>query len=401
MKHRHLLVALTLFTAVAAPPAVAASEPDLEIELGFGYDSNPFLSPEASYFDQNFGEVVDPQRAPGPFVPLRLRGRYPVALGEDRRFVTDLSVDADTYADSGSENADEFFLKLAPGLDWKWDGEGPKERALWVAPLLIYNQETYFDRDTGASRISGGEDVSNRYTYTAYGAELEYELQPSRAFEYKLRARVEDRDYERVPVTLSLDHLYYWVGLDAEIDFPGPTKLYLDYRFRVRDYDTRPSRDLEGDLRVSNATLRYLYHDFALTLRARASRELRFYFDLEYRIREDDFVGYNSYVRPRIQLRSTYRRSKGMRLRFALRYDERDYDRGFIFDRPTDPRDGSSNPNKFYETTVFEASGEWPLRALGDRWFVFGDYEHRDQRSRDPRWGYVRSRVAAGLKWRL
>lgn len=389
------VAALTVGVLAAATVAVAG-EADLEIDLGFGYDSNPFLSPEDPYFDQNSETAVDPERNPGPFVPLRFKGAFPVGSGE-RRFVADLYLDADTYPGSERGNADEVFAKFSPGIEWSWERKGSSERSLWLAPFLAYNDETYFDRDDGLGRRVAGEDLSGRYSYAAPGLEIEYKIDPPSRFGYELSARVERRDYESVSAALSQDHLYVRLGLDAEVLLGGRRKLYLDYRYRLRAYDTRPARNASGRALTSNPDLEYDYHDLGLTLRLPASAALDFYLDLDYRIREDGYVGYNDYRRVGSRVRSVLERH-GRRLALAVRVYETDYDNAFIFDLPTDPRDGSPNPHKRYETLQIEAEGQWPL---GERWFLFGEYVYRDHVSEDPRWDYRRQQAAAGLRWKL
>jgi len=390
-------VAALAVVLITAGLVAVADEAELEFNLGFGYDSNPFLSPDQAYFDQGGLTVVNPEPNAAPFIPVRLRGAYPVGSGT-RRFVANLHLDADTYTASDTDNADEVYAKLSPGFDWQWRGRGRGDRSLWISPFLAYNKETYFDRDDGSTRQFGGEDLSGRYSYSAPGLEIDYRIDPPSRFEYAFNARFEKRDYDSVPDVLSQDHLYYRLGLDAEIEFSGRRKLYLDYRYRLRDYDTRPARNLEGRALSSNPDLEYTYHDLGLTLRLPASRRLDFYLDLDYRIREDGYLGYNDYRRASTRVRVVHKTPEGRRVALAVRRFETDYDRAFIFDLPTDPRDGSANPNKHYETIQVELEGEWPL---ADRWFVFGEYLFRDQDSEDPRWGYRRNQAAAGLKWKL
>ena len=45
---------------------------DIDLEFGLGYDSNPFLTPDEPYFDQNRREILDPRAESGFFLPVRL-----------------------------------------------------------------------------------------------------------------------------------------------------------------------------------------------------------------------------------------------------------------------------------------------------------------------------------------
>ena len=84
------------------------------------------------------------------------------------------------------------------------------------------------------------------------------------------------------------------------------------------------------------------------------------------------------------------------RVRFSLRYREREYPRAFIFDNTVNPGTGLSNPNKAYD--IFDAAMRGELPLFGGSNF-FAEAEWRLQEAADPRYTYDRLRIGAGLEW--
>ena len=118
---------------------------------------------------------------------------------------------------------------------------------------------------------------------------------------------------------------------------------------------------------------------------------------MQRRGRSDEYVGYNDYTQDALRVRAVYDR-ESFRVRAAVRRWNRDYDRAFIFDLPENPQDQSANPLKTYETLDVDLRVDVPI---GGRWRVFGELDFRDQETSDPRYGYAREQVWAGVAWEI
>jgi hypothetical protein len=368
---------------------------DYEIEIGVGFDDNAFLAPSAPYFDQNQERVVRPDAKSGFFLPVEFDAEW--LRGDETRWFADLGAGGDFYGGSETSDADEYDVSLEAGMEWLLARRDWRESTLLVAPLLGYRKRIYFDRDTGLPRTSGGEDVSDRFSYSRAGLGVEWEHGIWDRVEIEADAFFEQRNYSDDQPLLALDHLYYGAGLEVEIELADPVSLYLEHEIYVRDYDERRARDREGRLLSGNEVLHYDYGESTATIRWRVSENWVVYADGSHRRRLDDFVGFNDYSQWSARLRAL-RWTDASRWRFEVEYRERDYDDAFIFEEPTDPRTGGFNPVKQYET--LDAEARWRKR-LGDRLALQIEAEFRDQSATDPRYDYERTVVMAGLLWEL
>ena len=389
-----LLVALPLGVRATGAAAGETSRNELDVQVGIGYDSNAFLTPNDPYYDQIAALDVTPDKKSGFFVPVGAKGEF-MTRGDRRRFGILYRVRGNFYTGGETTNADEYYLRVEPGVEFVLGRQGRKENTLWIAPTASYKKEIFFDRDTGVDSTAGGSDVSDRYTYTGLGAELKFEVRTTRVATYSLEASYEDRNYEEVPAISSLDHVKADVGGEVTFNLGESVKLSLDYTYRLRDYDERPARLLDGTALTSNPRLEYTYHLVGASLRTRPVKPWILYLDYDHWIRDDGFVGYNDYSRNAFRLRSIVKTDR-TRFRVALRYWDRSYDNAFIFDNPTNPLDATANPHKSYESLDLEASFDVTLR---DRLELFLEFDARDQDTADPRYAYGREQIVVGIRW--
>ena len=387
-------LALLLVSTLLICPAALAGESETELEVGIGYDDNPFLTPGQAYFDQFALVIIDPVRQSGFFVPARIKGSYS-SDGDNRRFIMDYRLRHDAYLDSDTGNADETNARVASGLEWIMAREGRRENTFFVSTYAGYNKEVYYDRDTGVGQVFTAGDASDRYSYLAYGLETGYRHRTGEKIEYALEGVYEARDYDELAGVRSLDQSRMRVSADIKADLTDSVKLYVDYYYQIRNFDERLSRDLTGALLSTNPTLKYLDHDFGLSLRFRPGNVWRMFLDLDYRIRDDDFTGYNDYRETGYRLRSIWR-SGEKRLRAAIRFRDRDYDNAFSFDMPTNPVGGLPNPHKQYEILDIDLKGQLPFWGSAN---IFVELDYRDQQTTDPRYSYDRLQAIAGLVW--
>jgi hypothetical protein len=388
-----------LSLAALHPPAAGADDTlrttDYEFEIGLGFDDNAYLAPSSPYFDQNQERPVRPDAKSGFFLPVELDAEW--LRGSDTRWFADLGAGGDFYGGGDTSDADEYDVSLEAGVQWLLAKRDWRESTLSVAPLLGYRKRIYFDRDTGLPRTSGGEDVSDRFSYSRAGLDAEWEHGIWDRVEIEADAFFEERNYSDDQPLLTLDHAYYGAGIEVEIELTDPLSLYVEYESSVRDYDERRARDREGRLLSGNEVLRYDYGETTVTLRWRVTDAWVVYADGSHRRRLDDFVGFNDYSQRSARVRGL-RWTDASRWRIELEYWERDYDDAFIFEEPVDPRTAAPNPAKQYET--LDAELRW-RKQLGDRLALQVEAEFRHQSATDPRYDYQRTVVMAGLRWEL
>jgi len=376
-----------------AGPPLLAGESNLSVEFGVAHDDNPFETPTDPYFDQ-FDEVtVDPERRSGFFIPVTLDGDYLVP-NQRHQFVLDYRLRHHAYG-GGDSNADETYLRVAPGYQLVTRRIGAREDLFFAVPYLKYRKEIYFDRDTGVGQFIGFEDASKRYTYLATGGDVGFSSRVSRTIKWEVAAGLERRNYEDVPSLSSLDQDRFQIGSELELRISQRLKLYLDHTYRILDYDDRPSRDRDGGINAKAAPLRYSYQIAGTTLRYKPFIGWTLYFDLDYTGRRDRFVGYNDYHTLGGGVRALWTDGQ-TRVRGAVRLRHRDYARAFIFDQEVNPGTGRANPNKSYD--ILDASVLYE-RALAGNWSFLAEVTMRRQEAADPRFTYHELQISAGVKW--
>jgi hypothetical protein len=403
MMVRGFLGKVALCAAVGAMtflPTRAAEEPhpvhDFRLEIGAGYDSNPYLAPDDPYFDQNRNEMVYPELESGFMVPARLDGDLQVPVGQGAHsFVTRYRLKGALYPESDTSNADEVYAKLEPGLRFRLDDSEKRDRFLDVRGFASYKKEIYFDRDTGEVSTVSEVDVSNRYTYDAVGAALVFDYEISRVVGLVIEGEAEQRDYDDPGELESFDHDRLEANAELVLRMARNARLYFGYGYEVRDYSDRHARSLDGDDPVTNPRLEYTYRRFTTTLRLKPRRPWTLEFRWRRGDRSDGFVDYNAYDRDTYRLRSTVRTDRGQ-WRLTAEYWERDFERAFIFDEPLNPLTGQPNPLKSHEVVDLEFDGRlaWKEHL---RPFVRIDFV--DQESADPRFKYRRTRGIVGLEF--
>jgi hypothetical protein len=380
-------VAAALWLVVlGAPPATEASESELRLETETGYDSNPFLAPSESYFDQNSHSIVAPVRTPGFFTAARVDARW-----RARRSFLAVRCKSKLYPDERTKNANELQLKVTPGYMVDAD-QGEHRRTFAFGPFVSYNKEIYFDRDTGSAGEISGIDAANRYSYVGLGGELRLEYESSRRFAFDLSGTVERRDYENVPGLESFDQNRFKLAAGIAVRLARPVYWYVDYVYRFRDEEERLARDLTGNKEETHPNQQYSYRTVKTELRVRPTRSWSFRTAYGREVRRDEYVRYSDSVKDDVRVRATFARNR-WRLWIGARLSERKFDNAYIFDDPV-AANGQPNPHKHYQTLELLLAGELRWRHFR----LHARVEDKDQRSADPRYTFQRTRAVVGTK---
>ncbi|MEO5657703.1 MAG: hypothetical protein ABIO65_05615 [Nitrospiria bacterium] len=388
-----LALAFIATTLGAAAPTDAANPPadhtpwSVAAEVGLGYDSNVYRAPRAPYTD--YAAVGDPPVVPdarsGFFIPTLLDIGYRAPLARRLRVEPSYRFDGRWYGDDLA-NANEYDHRLR--LRTAFVPSEPARRAtLAMTPYLGVHRQVYVDHDSGLDKTTtAGTDIANRYSYRTVGIEAEWTDEFS-ILQYTIKAEAAQRDYDDPGVVSQLDHVYYRLGGDAEMRLAKPVRLDLSYDYSIRDYDERPSRDLQGALTASAVT--YTYHAFGASLRNRLHRGLRVMLDYELTLRSDAYAGYNDYTEHQYTVRGIAGGRGRGRLAAAVGYTDRDYPNAFAFEDPLQPR-------KTFQSFHWSLTGEW---AVDPRWALWTDIRSGDQDTNDLRYDYIRYVAMAGMRW--
>jgi len=353
-----------------------------DFSASFGNDSNAFRAPSSSYLDlsQNPPVPVVPVVQSGTYVPIRIRASYRNPVSDQTQFVASYRHRGNYYTDAALENANVTDHIVSIGME--------RERKFSFAAVFGDHAETNFDRDDGLDRFDDGASIADRFDYQSIGAEFEVNNRIGR-YRYELDGGLTRREYEKVPTASPYDMTTYWFGGAFKIPLAKKSRLKIGYKFHVRDYDERRSRDASGDASTANPALEYQYNTIEAGFRQRFSDSFAGELIYLYTIRDDKFVGYNDYTRQKIRLRMSFDPSD--KFSASIRIDTRDqvYENAFAFDEPGQPR-------KEYQE--FQVSAR-ALYRLTDRLSLRADVKQETIESSDPRGEYDRMRTSIGVHW--
>ena len=362
---------------------------------GIGYNSNIYRAPDQQYIDYAPATPVnvDPVVHSGFFIPLGFKANYQNALDDKNSLLMDYDFYGNFYVDSDYRNADEMSHTVDIGDEFTLGKKGRIKDSVYAGVLFIKKEEEYTERDTGLDKFStGGVNISDRYPYTGTGIKVEYDKRISN-IKYGFKYKYLNRDYKDAIAISQLDHKYTMLAGDVKFSLNKQSKLRFKYKHYVYDYKERPSRDINGRALTSNPPLEYVYDDFITTYIYKVNRQVRMFFDYSYKIRSDEYVGYNDYERNKIKIRALYDYNRELGLKFTFMYWDRKYPNAYAFDRFVA---GANEVAKSYDGVKLEIEGDYSLAKHRTYW---ADFEWRDENSSDLRYQYDRVKIMTGIKW--
>lgn len=360
------------------------------MSIGYGYDSNAFRSPDDPYLDHSAPTptLVVPIPQSGPYVPIRLKGDYWRPMSKRTAFITSYSFRGEYHTDTELQNADFDDHRIRIGAERKIGNSISPSRTIGVEAFYRIHGETNFDRDDGLDRFDDGQSIARRYDYQSAGAEAELNNRVG-AGRYAISAGWEQRDYDDVPTASSYDMTNYWLGGDIKFPLSKNSRLKLGYKYYIRDFDERRSRDSLGGASLSNPTLEYQYHELGAGLKHRFGDRMIAEIVYYYTLRSDEFVGYNDYKKNKIRLASTLKLVDRLQATVRIDYRDQTYPNAFAFDNP-------SQPQKEYQDLEAVLVVDY---RLTDRLSLRANIKQDFVESSDPRGQYDRLRGAIGFYW--
>jgi hypothetical protein len=364
---------------------------ELRATARLGQDDNIYRSPAEPYVDlaNAASPTVTPVVQSASFTPVDLLAAYSLhneAGDTDFQFV--YALDADFYP-TESSSANRLSQRVSMGADILLGERNRRRRELQSAFFVRDHQETNFDPDTGLDREIDGEDISDRFSYQASGVEGEFDHRLG-AWSWALDMRFERREYDAIPLVANYDHDYYYTSVSFERDIKSATALTFGVRRYSRVYDTRPARDLNGDLLTTSPAEEYDYNGVELGIERQLTRTIDLDFDYLRVERTDTFLGYYDYREDAVRLRAVFRPNDHFHLSVGGVARTYDYPNALAYNEPT------AGPRELDERGL-EALAEF---RLGRRWSLHAALDNTDVTSTDARAAYTRARTTLGATWR-
>jgi len=356
-----------------------------------GQDDNVYRAPSAPYVDLAAAgqPTVTPVVQSASFMPVDLVAEY-VLENEagDTDFIFGYRMQGDFY-DSEFSNANRVSQRFDIGADIVLAEEGNRRRTVESAFFILNHQETNFDPDDGLDRDISGVDISDQFAYRGAGAEGEF-AHTLGAWQWGFDIRLERREYEDVPLVANYDHEFYFTRAEVEYAFNDATSLSFGLRRYRRLYDERLARDLNGDLLITNPSLRYDYRGVQLGFERQLTRSFTIHLDYLLLDRVDEFLGYYDYTQNVVRLRGTFRPNRRLYLSIGAVSRTYDYPNAFAFNEPVAGL-------RELDGTDAELHMEY---RITNKLSIWGAIEVTDVTSSDARSQYSRSVSMLGMKWR-
>lgn len=362
--------------------------------LGIGQDDNVYRSADSAYVD--IGDptqpAVSPAKQSGTFVPVDLDAEYLMHNeAGDTDFVFTYRMAGDFYTDTQLDNANEISQRFSIAAKMFLGDPALKTRRLYAAFVVRDHVESNFDPDDGLDRTFNGIDVSDRFSYRSAGINARFQQKLAR-WELGLDLRFERRDYDNTDnVVPNFDHEYESLAPWLRLRLSEKTVLTGRFEYYRRNYDERPSRDLNGLLLTTNPATEYNYQAYELEINHRFSRRFKLSGEYRHVTRDDQFVGYYNYDYDQIKLAAEFNPRGRYKGKLAVLARTQDYPNAFAFNTPAGgPRD----------LDILAVTAVNEIRLLRS-WSLSLEVRYRDFTSSDPRNQYSRLQTMLGVKWNL
>ena len=375
--------------------AAATNERIGELELTaaarLGHDDNVYRTPSSAYVDlaDPLQPTITPVVQSASFMPAELHATYVLDNESgDTEFLFRYDMDGAFY-DAEFSNANEVDQRFSMGADIVLGERERRRRTVDTEFFVGTHSETNYDPDNGLERAVDGDDISDRFSYKNSGIRGQFEQALGR-ITWGFDLRFERDEYGRTEPVANFDHDYFYTGVRLDYAFSDVMTLRLGLLNYRTLFDTRPARDLNGELLDTNPAQEYghLGVQLGVTRQLGAAVELAAdYLRLE---RTDEFLGYYDYTQDVLRLGAAFRPTP--RFDIELKAVARTYD----------------YPNAFAFHVA--AGGARELEELGlsleaefrvtRRLTLSAAVDSVDVTSTDARAEYLRTQSMLGVEWR-
>lgn len=370
----------------------AGADMSFDAATGLGYDNNVFHSPAEAYLDlaQTGSPLITPNVQSGFFVPLDLKASVDFAPLDNVKLSGSYHFEGEFYQDNTLDKANQKTHQIKGRLTRAITQQENAETKVFVGIKFTDQVKTYIDRDTGAEKLSGSNDVSNRYEFQGIALEGGLNAKIS-AWQFGVDGLFKQKDYADPVVVSEYDNNYYRLSADVERELNAWNFIYGEAGFGRRVYLDRPARNAQGQLFSSNPKREYVYQNVKVGWRYEPSKAATFQIDYRLGQREDKFVGYGNYDETAVDVGIFLKPKRQIKVHVNAGYWTRDYPKAFAFDEPTA---GASNSEGWDGQCKLD--WRWSKSMTSN---VLWKYE-KDTGS-DLRYQFERSVISVGLEYAM
>jgi hypothetical protein len=362
-----------------------------------GQDDNVYRTPSEAYVDlaDPLAPTVTPVVQSASFMPAELHAAY--VLGNeagDTEFAFRYDLDGAFY-DAELANANVVDQRFSMGADivlGERSASGTtKERRRSVDTEFFVNthDETNYDPDDGLARDIDGDDLSERFSYKGSGVRGEFEQTLGR-ITWGFDLRFERDEYGRSEPVANFDHDFFYTGVDVDYAFSDVMTLRLGLRGYRTLFDTRPARDLNGELVDTNPAQKYAHLGVQLGVTRRLGAAVELTGDYLRLERTDEFLGYYDYTQDVLRLGAAFRPTPRFAIELAAVARSYDYPRAFAF------HVAAGGPRELEELGLALDAEVQVTRRLT----LKAALDSLDVTSTDARAEYLRTQTMLGVEWR-
>jgi tetratricopeptide (TPR) repeat protein len=375
--------------------AVAADERIGQLYLTaaarLGQDDNVYRTPSGAYVDlaDPLAPTVTPVVQSASFMPAELHAAY--VLGNeagDTEFEFRYDLDGAFY-DAEFSNANVVDQQFSMGADIVLGERERRRRSVDTEFFVGTHDETNYDPDNGLERDIDGDDISDRFAYKGSGVRGEFEQTLGR-ITWGFDLRFERDEYGRSEPVANFDHDFFYTGVDIDYAFSDVMTLRLGLRGYRTEFDTRPARDLNGELVDTNPAQKYAHLGVQLGVTRRLGAAVELTGDYLRLERTDEFLGYYDYTQDVLRLGAAFRPTPRFDIELAAVARSYDYPNAFAF------HVAAGGPRELEQLGVtldaeFQVTRRLTLKAALDS---------LDVTSTDARAEYLRTQTMLGVEWR-
>jgi tetratricopeptide (TPR) repeat protein len=373
----------------AADERIGALE--LTAAARLGQDDNVYRTPASAYVDRAdpLLPLVTPVVQSASFMPAELHATY--VLGNeagDTEFLFRYDMDGAFY-DAEFSNANEVDQRFSMGADIVLGERERRRRTVDTEFYVSTHSETNYDPDNGLERDIDGDDISDRFSYKGSGIRGEFEQTLGR-ITWGFDLRFERDEYGRTEPVANFDHDYFYTGVDIDYAFSEVMTLRLGLRQYRTLFDTRPARDLNGELLDTNPAQEYSHLGVQLGVTRQLGRAVELEADYLRLERIDEFLGYYDYTQDVLRIAAVFRPTQRFDIELAAVARSYDYPRAFAF------HVAAGGPREL-EDVGLALDAEFRVTR---RLTLWAELDSLDVTSTDARAEYLRTQTMLGVEWR-
>jgi len=224
--------------------------------------------------------------------------------------------------------------------------------------------------------------------YLRYGPEIKLQQSHDRlSFGAALKGQL--WNYDETEAVPEYDHEYLFLKLFGQYRFSDTSLLRIRASGYTRRFGDRPSRDLDGQQRIGNPTVRYDYVSVGLQARQRVGSRFWFGVDIARTERIDQYRGYNDYSRDSYSVEMRWTPLQRLAVELNGSYHRYIYPNAFAFHNPVAGRKTQESADAVVSATY----------QLSESLELIAEARYFETVSTDIRMQFERNQYLLGVRW--